>query len=552
MAGALLVACRVDALLEFEDLDGEVAVEVSPPQYFIPERVLTMGSARAPRGDERVSAAGLREHVLRLSHDSMRGRAPLSEGERAATSYVVSAFSAIGLAPGGDDGGWTQGVPVRRVSATDTRVSLSFVDGEGAKPRGRLARATTTALVPAGSVELFGGRAGKHEINATLAFAGYGVEATADLWNDYRDVDLSDAIAVVLAGAPPVEDARLSSAEASLHGRDARKIEAARRAGARGCLIVTTDDAFSPRPLHDARGDGPGVLAAHVTTDFASALASRSGSGYSEWLSRARAPGFHAIKLPVALVGEVELAVEQGLTPNVVGVLAGRSPELPPVVVTAHWDHRGVIPGRGLSTDAIFNGAVDGASGLAAMLGLAYELKQQLAGEAALRSIVFVATTAREHSRLGSRYFLEHQQGVSFALDLGSMRVNGDPGAIVLAGATRIRETPTLLAGISAPAGTRLHARALETRFSETDAWTFASAGLPAVYALDELFTQDKAADGLPEFVRVAGTVNDEFDHVWSFSALEEDVRVLAELVRAVADLERAPSIADGARDSDE
>jgi Zn-dependent M28 family amino/carboxypeptidase len=72
--------------------------------------------------------------------------------------------------------------------------------------------------------------------------------------------------------------------------------------------------------------------------------------------------------------------------------------------MTSHLDHVGV--GRPVNGDAIYNGAMDDASGIAAMLQIAQMLKAS--GAATKRSILFVAVAAEEKGLLGSRYFAAH------------------------------------------------------------------------------------------------------------------------------------------------
>lgn len=86
---------------------------------------------------------------------------------------------------------------------------------------------------------------------------------------------------------------------------------------------------------------------------------------------------------------------------NVVGVVRGRNPKLAPLVVGAHYDHWG-WGGEGSlyrGTDsAIHNGADDNASGVAAVLELAYRLQRVKPK----RSVVVVAFSGEEQGLWGS------------------------------------------------------------------------------------------------------------------------------------------------------
>jgi len=85
---------------------------------------------------------------------------------------------------------------------------------------------------------------------------------------------------------------------------------------------------------------------------------------------------------------------------NIIGVLEGKSKKDEYVVVSAHYDHLGMMnPGKG---DRIYNGANDDASGVAGVLALASYFKEKNQNE---RSIVFIAFTAEELGLIGSTYF---------------------------------------------------------------------------------------------------------------------------------------------------
>jgi len=74
------------------------------------------------------------------------------------------------------------------------------------------------------------------------------------------------------------------------------------------------------------------------------------------------------------------------------------------VVFSAHLDHLGV--GKPINGDAIYNGAMDNASGIATLLDVAAILKES--GAKLRRSVLLVAVTAEEKGLLGSKFFTHH------------------------------------------------------------------------------------------------------------------------------------------------
>src|SRR5690606_17673353 len=89
---------------------------------------------------------------------------------------------------------------------------------------------------------------------------------------------------------------------------------------------------------------------------------------------------------------------------NVIATLKGSKRPDETIIYSAHWDHLGI--GEALDGDSIFNGAIDNATGVAALFELAKAFKA--AKNKPERSIVFLAVTAEEQGLLGSQYYAEH------------------------------------------------------------------------------------------------------------------------------------------------
>jgi Zn-dependent M28 family amino/carboxypeptidase len=92
-------------------------------------------------------------------------------------------------------------------------------------------------------------------------------------------------------------------------------------------------------------------------------------------------------------------------SPNLIAVMPGTDPALKSqyVVLSAHLDGYGV--GTPIKGDAIYNGALDNASGVASLLEIARALRDGKVKPR--RSILFAIVTAEEKGLLGSRYFAQ-------------------------------------------------------------------------------------------------------------------------------------------------
>ena len=139
----------------------------------------------------------------------------------------------------------------------------------------------------------------------------------------------------------------------------------------------------------------------HINKDYANLFFEGSGHTWEEVLEAHR----QSKPLPRFAMNKgmrATTAVESGEveSENVVGVIPGNgSLKSELLVLSAHMDHLGV--NKALKGDQIFNGAMDNASGVAALI----EIATALGKSKPKRTIVLVAVTGEEKGLLGSRYF---------------------------------------------------------------------------------------------------------------------------------------------------
>jgi len=355
----------------------------------------------------------LSAHVKTLSSDAFEGRGPATAGEEKTVAYLVQQLKSAGLQPGGDlKGGkreWTQDVPLAQFNI-EGPIDLSVT---AAGQRRALTQGKDIAV-----------RAAATNIDrvqfkdAPLVFLGYGVTAPERKWDDYQGVDMKGKIAIVLVNDPDFETgAGLFGGKAmTYYGRWTYKYEEAARHGALGVLVVhetapasygwaTVEnsntnaifDILRPRP-RETHVD----MEAWVQRDVAASLLKQAGLDYDQLKKQAQANTFRAVQLKgVTMSADYRVKHETVVSKNVVGLLPGTTHPDQTVIYTAHWDHLGI--GKPDETgDRIFNGAVDNASGLAAVLELARLFG---AGPKLPRSVVFLAVTAEEKGLLGSEYY---------------------------------------------------------------------------------------------------------------------------------------------------
>ena len=380
-----------------------------------PPPAATAPAAKIPLSEmPKVQAAPLLDHIRQLSSDEFEGRAPGSPGEERTVQYLTAEFQKLGLKPGNTDGTYVQKVPLVGITGVEAK-PLTVTGKARATFKWRDEVVAWTKHVAAGaSIE-----------NSDLVFVGYGVVAPEYGWDDFKGVDSKGKTMVVLVNDPQVPDpsdpskldARtFNGAAMTYYGRWTYKFEEAARRGAAAALIIhETGPAGYPFAVVQGNLSEKFDL---VTPDKNMGRANIEG-----WLSLEAAkrllklggPDFDALKKqattrdfkPVPLGLKASLAVKNTLrtidSRNVLAKLEGSDPQLKDefVVYTAHWDHFGIgVPVNG---DKIYNGALDNASGVSAMLEIARAFTQ--IKPAPKRSILFVAVTAEEQGLLGSLYY---------------------------------------------------------------------------------------------------------------------------------------------------
>jgi hypothetical protein len=352
-----------------------------------------------------ITDASFRAHVEFLASDRLEGRETGSRGHEIA-EYVASRFQAIGLQPAnGKD--WYQRVPL---ASADIDLAASKLSIAGRTFENRK------------EVHFGPGRtAGRDTLAADVVFAGFGIDDPKAGLDDYRGLDVKGKIVAVLHGFPK----GMPSDVGAHYGRTKQQMASAR--GAIGIITIRTLERERTRPWSremegpfrptigwtnpDGRlfTDAPNIqFSATLHDKAAEALFAGAPASLQSVLAAAdrkggRPKGF-ALKQRVALD---RVTLKTPLTsPNVVAMLPGSDPALANeyVLLMGHLDHIGVDPKR--EGDTIFNGAMDNASGIAAMLEAARALAASPARPK--RSILFAAVTGEEHGLVGADYLARH------------------------------------------------------------------------------------------------------------------------------------------------
>ncbi len=361
-----------------------------------------------------ISANDIMQHTKVLSADELEGRGPGTKGEELSVKYLTEQYQRLGLKPGNPDGTYVQkvplvgftGAPKASFTAGGKKIDLNFPTDYVAVSR---------RFIPESKVE-----------NSDVVFVGYGVVAPEYGWDDYKGMDVRGKTIVMLINDPAVPDAsnpsqlddKMFKGKAmTYYGRWTYKYEIASEKGAAAAIIIhetgpagypyeVVSGSWSRENFDIQRPDknmGRVAVESWITTDRAKELFTAGGQDFDALRKAAVTKDFKPVTLNAKANIEVKNTLREINSSNVVGKVEGSDPALKNeyVVYSAHWDHLGRDPK--LQGDQIFNGALDNASGTAAMLEIAEAFTKLPTSPK--RSILFLSVTAEEKGLLGAKYY---------------------------------------------------------------------------------------------------------------------------------------------------
>ncbi|MBY8336969.1 M28 family peptidase [Alteriqipengyuania sp. NZ-12B] len=484
-----------------------------------------------------------------LSSDEFEGRMPGSEGEKKTVELLTQRFEAAGLQPG-NDGKWTQDVPLVEITGSDF-APLSITggkDGGMAFEYGKDWVGVSYRETPRTRIN-----------NSELVFVGYGINAPERGWNDYEGLDMKGKTAVILVNDPDfgAEDLEgpFNGKAMTYYGRWTYKFEEAARQGAAAALIIhetepasygwnVVESSWSGPQAYPQRGENAPALTemnGWIQNDVAQKIFAAAGKDLAKLKEAARKKDFKAVPLDVQASTSFANETREYMSQNVIGILPGTKRPEEYVLYTAHWDHLGRCTPAD-DGDDICNGAVDNATGTAALVALA---EAQAKAGAADRSMVFLAVTAEEQGLLGSTYYA---QNPVFPLDqtvggvnMDAFLIAGPARDVTVVGPGKSQLDEFLKAALDSDGRIATDNPNPEAGYYyRSDHFPFAKQGVPMLY-LD-------GGEDLVEGGREAGAAvakeyrdnryhgpKDEFDENWDWSGVMADLQLYYRLGRMMA-----------------
>ncbi|HRD29385.1 MAG TPA: M28 family metallopeptidase [Caulobacter sp.] len=513
----------------------------------------------AHAADPVVNPGHLATDIKVLSSDAFEGRGPATPGGDKAVAWIIGQMIAAGLEPGGDlkDGkrAWTQDVPLGRFEMKGPVTSSFSVGGQSIALNQGEQIAIRAAQTNVDSVSLAG---------LPVVFAGYGVRAPERNWDDFAGMDVKGKVVIVLINDPDFESGKgdFGGKAMTYYGRWTYKYEEAARLGAAALIIVHETDPASygwatvknsnTNTMFDIVRDKPAEVhppvEAWIQRDVAVDLFRRAGLDFDALKKKAAKRGFKAVALPgVTFSTDFKVDHQVIVSQNVAGVLPGATRPDERVFYTAHWDHLGVgLPDA--SGDTIYNGAVDNATGVAALLELG---RMYAAAPRPDRSVVFLAVTAEEKGLLGSEYYAAnplYPLATTVAdLNMDGFSPTGPSRDYTTSGDGKVSLQDDLVAALKARGRVFTPDPVPEAgHFFRSDHFPFAKRGVPAISVGpgEDLVVGGVAAGKAYNDMYIKDRYHqpaDEWSDDWDLSGMATDLTLLYDLGRDLATSTRWP-----------
>ncbi|WP_010408086.1 M28 family metallopeptidase [Citromicrobium sp. JLT1363] len=484
-----------------------------------------------------------------LSSDEFEGRMPGTEGGRMTVDLLKTRFEEAGLEPG-NNGSWVQDVPLVEITGSDfAPLSITGGDASGmAFEYGKDWVGVSYRETPRTRIN-----------DSELVFVGYGINAPERDWNDYEGLDMEGKTAVILVNDPDFDSEDLEGTfngkAMTYYGRWTYKFEEAARQGAAAALIIhetepasygwnVVESSWSGPQAYPQRGEdapAPTKMNGWIQNGVAEQIFEAAGKDLGELKDAAKKQGFKAVALGLDASTSFENESREYMSQNVIGILPGTKRPGEYVLHTAHWDHLGRCKPAD-DGDDICNGAVDNATGTAALVALA---EAHAKAGAADRSLVFLAVTAEEQGLLGSSYYA---QNPVFPLDqtvggvnMDAFTIAGPSRDVTVVGPGKSQLDEFLEAALEADGRVATPNPSPEAGYYyRSDHFPFAKQGVPMLYI--------DGGEDLVEGGREAGEAvskdyrdnryhgpKDEFDENWDWSGVMADLQLYYRLGRMMA-----------------
>lgn len=328
-------------------------------------------------------------HLSFLADDLLEGRETGKRGQKLAAKYIRTQFMRLGLQPGvPENNSYFQEYILRYTTVNSAQISI------GEQPFSyKEDFFTFRSPLP-------------EQLDAPLAFAGHGRQA--EDYNNFEGMDPSGKMLMVLSGGPGAESGGLREQI----GYWINQSEAWEASGAAGVMLMIPDSIFSVLSRYAGNQSmqvvGTGSTSfplVFISEKMGKAFFDAAGADLEKTTQKlAKSAKVKGVDFSGLSLGyEADIDREDVVAENVLGFMEGTDQKDEILVLTAHFDHIGIV------REQINNGADDDGSGTTAILELA-EAFSRAAGEGhrPRRSILFMTVSGEEKGLLGSDFYTQN------------------------------------------------------------------------------------------------------------------------------------------------
>ena len=500
----------------------------------------------------------LRYWISTLSSDEFEGRAPGTQGGQLTKNFISKTFQDLNLDPVNDS--YFLDVPTSEITLKDSSyLTLSF-------------RGNDRKMITGDEVVFWTKQAREYRKirDSEVVFVGYGIVAPEYNWNDYEGIDVKGKTVVILVNDPGFATGKLrlfNGRSMTYYGRWTYKFEEAARQGAAAAIVVHEEEPAAypwsvvenswQGPQLDLQRDDLGadrvILEGWIRDSTLTDVLNFTGFNYESLKEIALEKTFSAFPLRgLTLSSEIHNKVRYLQSHNIAAVKKGSVQPDEYILFMAHWDHLGFMEGAQMGDDKIANGAVDNATGVAAV----FEFAKRFSEIETDRSIMFLAVTLEESGLLGSEYFAKYPP-----IDLSNIVAGFNYDAILPTGLTNdmvvvgygASELEDLLEDELSKSGRYINPDPNPDKgyFYRSDHISFAKRGVPVLYAdggFDLVDGGKEAGFIIEEQYRLDAYhgVADEYDESWNLDGLNQSIDVIFNISKELANSSQWPNWYEG------
>ena len=500
----------------------------------------------------------LRHWISTLSSDEFQGRAPGTEGGKLTKNFISKTFKDLDLEP--VKGSYFLEVPTSEITLKDSSyLTLSFRGNDQKMIAGKDAVFWTKQA-----------REYRKIRDSEVVFVGYGIVAPEYNWNDYEGIDVRGKTVVILVNDPGFATGKLrlfNGKSMTYYGRWTYKFEEAARQGAAAAIVIHEEEPAGypwsvvenswQGPQLDLQRDDLGsdrvILEGWIRDSTLNDVLNFTGFNYDALKEIALEKTFSAFSLRgLTLNSEIHNKVRYLQSHNIAALKKGTSQSDEYILFMAHWDHIGLMDDAQIGQDNIYNGAVDNATGVAAVL----ELAKRFSEIETKRSMLFLAVTLEESGLLGSEYFAKYPP-----FDLSNIVAGFNYDAILPTGLTNdmivvgygASELEDLLEDELSKSGRYVNPDPNPEKgyFYRSDHISFAKRGVPVLYSSGGFDLVDGGREKgflIAEQYQIEAYhgVEDEYDESWNLDGLNQSIDAIFNVSNKLANTSQWPNWYEG------